>query len=61
MRYENGVPGEIGDLNVEPSLNNPYSGDVDRQTMIMHIRALSAFVAQLNQRLEELEKGSRRS
>lgn len=56
MRYENGVPGAITDLDVEPARNNPYGSERrEIMTLVEHIRALSGFVAQLRDRIEALE------
>ena len=55
MRNERGIASGIGDLSEFPMLNRPYETDYESTTPA-HIRALSAFVAQLHARVIELER-----
>jgi len=56
MRYTNGVPRVIDDLHIEPAHNHP-NGYEEKGVVVLleHIRALSAFVAQLHARLKLIE------
>jgi len=54
MRYEDGVPADIGDLYESPAANSPNSCD-NIEVLMSHIRALSAFIAQLDKRVMVLE------
>jgi hypothetical protein len=57
VRYDNGVPREIGDLDPEPALNRPYSSDPGGMLLLLeHIRAQAAFIAQLHARVKALEE-----
>jgi hypothetical protein len=60
VRYDNGVPREIGDLDPEPALNRPYSSDPGGRggmlLLLEHIRAQAAFIAQLHARVKALEE-----
>jgi hypothetical protein len=57
MRYDDGVPGGIEDLDPTPVHNRPYGYEThDITVLLAHIRALSGFVAQLRDRVSELEK-----